>query len=147
VSEWYEEFFGGLYAGILGGGERESVAPGEARLIRRLLRLRRGMRVLDVPCGMGRIAIPLAEAGMAVTGIDLMPAYLRRARRLARTAGVGVRFMQGDMRDIDFHGEFDAVVNWFGSFGYFDEEGNLAFARRGRRTSGRGWNPSSTASA
>jgi SAM-dependent methyltransferase len=79
---------------------------------------------------MGRLTIPLARMGMAMTGVDLTASYLRRARRRARQEGLDVRFIHADMRDIAFEGEFDAAFNWFGSFGYFTDEGNLAFCRR-----------------
>ena len=48
-----------------------------------LLDLPAGSRILDAPCGHGRIARRLAAAGMDVTGVDLTPAYLALAR--ART--------------------------------------------------------------
>jgi SAM-dependent methyltransferase len=86
--------------------------------------------VLDSPCGMGRIAIPLAKLGLRVTGVDLTAAYLRDARRAAKAAGVAAEWVCRDMRDIDFDGEFDAAFNWFGSFGYFSDPDNLAYTRR-----------------
>ena len=46
-----------------------------------LLGLAPGARILDAPCGHGRIARRLAAAGMEVTGVDLTPAYLEQARR------------------------------------------------------------------
>lgn len=128
--EWYETFFAGLYGRVLADAQHEDRAPGEARLVRKLLRLGRGQSVLDVPCGMGRIAIPLAKAGLAVTGVDLRASFCRRARRGAALAGVRARFQAADMLALDFNGEFDAVVNWFTSFGYFSNAGNLAFCRR-----------------
>ncbi len=45
-----------------------------------LLDLPPGSRILDAPCGHGRIARRLAAAGMVVTGVDLTPAYLEQAR-------------------------------------------------------------------
>lgn len=128
--EWFETFFAGLYGRVLGDARHEGPAQAEARLVRKLLRLRKGQSVLDVPCGMGRIAIPLAKAGLAVTGVDLTEAFCRRARRQAALAGVRARFQAADMRALDFDGEFDAAVNWFTSFGYFSDAGNLAFCRR-----------------
>jgi cyclopropane fatty-acyl-phospholipid synthase-like methyltransferase len=99
-------------------------------MVKRLLRVQKGARVLDVPCGMGRITLPLAQMGLVMTGVDLTESYLARARRLAKRAGLDVRFIHSDMRTIDFDGEFDAAFNWFGSFGYFSDAGNLAFCRR-----------------
>lgn len=132
--EWFTRFFDGLYADVLADGVHEDRAPREARLVRRLLRLRRVQRALDIPCGVGRIALRLARMGVSVVGVDLSGPYIRRARRRAREAGIeNARFVQGDMRDIRFDAEFDAALNWFGSFGYFSDRGNLEFCRRVRR--------------
>jgi SAM-dependent methyltransferase len=130
MAEWYDRFFDGLYARVLPRTWDEAATLEQARMVRRLLRLRKGQRVLDVPCGMGRLTIPLARTGLAMTGVDLTASYLRRARRLAREAGLAVRFVESDMRAIDFQEEFHAAFNWFGSFGYFSDAGNLAFCRR-----------------
>jgi len=127
--EWYETFFDGLYGQVLGGGRHEGRAPGEARMIKRLLKLRKGRRVLDCPCGLGRIAFQLARLGLDVTGADLTASYIRRAKRREQKERLGVRFLRRDMRELPFESEFDAVVNWFTSFGYFDDAGNLAAAK------------------
>jgi ubiquinone/menaquinone biosynthesis C-methylase UbiE len=130
---WYETFFEGLYNEILGRGFHEDKAAAEARVVQRALGLRKGRCVLDVPCGMGRLSIPLAKMGLVVTGVDLTPLYIRQARRRARAEGLDIHFIQSDMRAIDFDGEFDAALNWFGSFGYFSAAGNLAFVKRVHR--------------
>jgi len=127
---WYETFFDGLYADVLGRQFDPDRTRGQAAMVKRILRLRQGQRVLDCPCGMGRMTIALAQLGLEMTGVDLTERFLRRARRRARQAGVDVGFRRRDMREIDFAGEFHAVVNWFTSFGYFDEAGDLETARR-----------------
>jgi 2-polyprenyl-3-methyl-5-hydroxy-6-metoxy-1,4-benzoquinol methylase len=128
--EWYRTFFGGLYAEVLPATFAETETLAQARLVKRLLKLRRRQRVLDIPCGQGRVAVPLARMGLDVTGVDLMPGYIRRARRIARRAGVAVAFSTGDMREIDFEEEFHAAFNWFTSFGYFSDVDNLLLCRR-----------------
>jgi ubiquinone/menaquinone biosynthesis C-methylase UbiE len=87
-----------------------------ARLIE-LLRLPVGSKVLDVPCGQGRHARLLAEAGFDVVGLD----YSRHLLQLAKSAGSAVRYVRGDMRRLpaQWTGRFDAVVNLFTSFGFF----------------------------
>jgi SAM-dependent methyltransferase len=68
--------------------------------------------------------------GLTMTGADLTASYVRKARRLAREAGVDVRFHTSDMREIQFEGEFHAAFNWFSSFGYFSDADNLQVCRR-----------------
>lgn len=129
-TEWFEKFFAGLYTDILARQFTPAQSAAQARLAREALTLKRGARVLDVPCGMGRLSIPLAAMGMEVTGVDLMPHYVSRARRAAKKARVRARFAVADMRKLDYDGEFDAVVNWFTSFGYFSDADNALFLQR-----------------
>ncbi|MBN1942079.1 MAG: class I SAM-dependent methyltransferase [Phycisphaerae bacterium] len=128
-SRWYETFFGGLYTQVLGGENPEGRAAEESRMIKKVLRLRKGRRVLDCPCGMGRISFNLAKLGLDITGADLTALYIRRARKRAKEQKLDIPFLRCDMRELPFENEFDAVVNWFTSFGYFDEAGNLQAAR------------------
>jgi SAM-dependent methyltransferase len=98
----------------------------EADLIVRLGGLQPGEEVLDAPCGHGRLSNRLAARGMRVTGIDASPLFLDRARTEAAGLGVEVSYVEGDMRSMPFAGRFDALVNWFTSFGYHDDETNRA---------------------
>ena len=127
---WHESFFEGLYGRVLAGQFDEAASLEQARLVRRLLRLRRGERVLDIPCGQGRLTVPLAETGLLMTGLDRTAGYLCRARRAAKRAGVRACFLCADMRAIAFDAEFDAAFNWFSSFGYFSDAENAAFLER-----------------
>ncbi len=85
--------------------------------------------VLDCPCGHGRIANALAERGARVTGIDQSALFLDVARADAQRRAVDVEYVHGDMRELSWRDRFDGVVNWFTSFGYFDDETNVAVAR------------------
>lgn len=76
-------------------------------------------RVLDVPCGTGRIAVPLAGRGFDVAGLDISEAVLS----VARAAGPGLDLRQGDMRELPWpDGSFDAVLNLWTAFGYFETQ-------------------------
>jgi ubiquinone/menaquinone biosynthesis C-methylase UbiE len=81
-----------------------------------------GSRILDAPCGHGRIARRLAAAGMEVTGVDVTPAYLRHARADLAMPPNAVTYVQGDVRVLPVDGPFDAVVCWLNSFGYYDDD-------------------------
>ena len=120
--EWYRSFFGQDYLDVYGHLLTEESSQTEADFVIRALDLKPGDRVLDLCCGTGRHAVLLAKAGLEVTGLDMSEEYLALARSAAREAGVEVRFVQGDMREIPYKGEFDAVVNMFTAFGYFDED-------------------------
>jgi len=108
----------------------DEMPPEQVRFIRRALRLRKGQRVLDVPCGAGRTSLALAKLGVEVTGVELRSKFANRAKRRFRKAGLPGTFLVGDMRELDYDGEFHAVVNWFGSFGYFSDAEDLDMLRR-----------------
>ena len=89
-----------------------------------------GARVLDAPCGFGRHSVEFARRGFPVTGVDFSETELDRARKAATEAGVPVRLVCQDIRDMEFPGEFDLAVNLFSSIGYFsDDEDRLVIDR------------------
>ncbi|HKB20338.1 MAG TPA: class I SAM-dependent methyltransferase [Gaiellaceae bacterium] len=96
----------------------------EVELVWKLLELEPGLELLDLACGHGRIANPLAERGLLVTGLDATPLFLDLAREDAAERGVGVEYVEGDMRSIPWVDRFDRVLCWFTSFGYFSDEEN-----------------------
>lgn len=76
-------------------------------------------KILDLACGFGRHAIPLAEQGHDVTGLDYSQDFINRAKEKNSPAN----FVQGDMRKLPFEDvTFDYVINMFTSFGYFKKE-------------------------
>lgn len=100
-------------------------------------------RLLDVCCGDGRHARPLALAGYAVTGIDAHPRLIARAREQWRdhdAVAFGISD-DADPRSPVFHIEdaralhhlddtFDGVICMWSSYGYYDDETNTAILRR-----------------
>ena len=116
--EWWKDFFDPAFY-TPGDEFHLRGAPKEARLIRRALGLRRGLRVLDLCCGTGRHSLELAAGGCRVVGVDASEPYLRRAAREARRRRLDASFLLGDMRRLAFRAEFDAAFNFFTSFGYF----------------------------
>lgn len=96
----------------------------EVELVWKLLELEPGVELLDLACGHGRIANPLAERGVRVTGLDATPLFLELARNDAADRGVEVEYIEGDMRSIPWVERFDRVLCWFTSFGYFSDDEN-----------------------
>lgn len=113
----FEEVFGDDYLHFYAGILTDELSDRQADLVAKLLELEPGQRVLDCPCGHGRIANRLAARGAEVVGVDITPHFLD----VARQANAGVDYRLGDMRALDFDSEFDAVINVFTSFGYFDD--------------------------
>jgi 2-polyprenyl-3-methyl-5-hydroxy-6-metoxy-1,4-benzoquinol methylase len=88
--------------------------PPAAELVRRASP-RAGQRVLDVACGTGVVAVTAARLGARVTGLDLTPELLERARENARIAAVDIEWHQGDVEQLPFaDGTYDMVLSQFG---------------------------------
>ena len=121
-SNWYTEFFNEDYPKIYCERLSQEATERETAFVVEALGLQEGDRVLDLACGHGRHAVALAQRGMGVTGQDLNEDYLRMARENANREGVEIETVHGDMRRIPFTDEFDAVINMFTAFGYFDSE-------------------------
>jgi ubiquinone/menaquinone biosynthesis C-methylase UbiE len=117
---WYEQSFGADYLTIY--KHRDCThAKQEVRQMIDWLRLPRGAKVLDLCCGMGRHSFTLAEFGFEVTGLDLSEVLLTEAKKGDHS--FRVKWLQGDMRHVPLPCvRFDAVVNLFTSFGYFDDD-------------------------
>ena len=130
MPEWFHRFFTGLYGQVLAHQFDEKRSLEDARTVKRLVRARKGQKVLDVPCGIGRLTIPLARMGLEMTGVDFTASFIRKARRLTRKEGLEVRYIVRDMREIEFNDEFDAALNFFTSIGYASDADDLEFCRR-----------------
>ncbi len=118
---WYETFFDREWLDCVARTPQaaESALP-QVEFVVGELGLEPGARVLDLACGHGRHAVELARRGYRVTGLDLSERSLVLAREAA--AGLEIEFVHADMRELDYEGEFDAVVNLFTAFGYFEDE-------------------------
>ncbi|MFA5141269.1 MAG: methyltransferase domain-containing protein [Elusimicrobiota bacterium] len=108
-----------------------AAAPGEVKFLMKAMGLKKGTRLLDLCCGVGRHSLLLAKRGVRVTGVDYSIPYLLEARRLARKMGLDIDFQREDMRKLRFRGQFDCAINLFTSFGYFAKEADDLKTLRG----------------
>jgi SAM-dependent methyltransferase len=93
----------------------EAVTTREAARLVKHAGVRTGHRVLDVACGTGVVAITAARLGVRVTGLDLTPELLKRARENAGIADVTVDWHEGDAEQLPFgDADFDVVLSQFG---------------------------------
>lgn len=139
-SEWWTTFFEGQALELWRRAHTLDVTRGQANDIARALGIGHGTEVLDVPCGNGRIALELAAKGARVRGLDRSAEFIREGRRHARERGLELELVQGDMRALPWQEAFDAALCVGNSFGYMDDEGNLAFlaaVARALRSGGR----------
>lgn len=93
----------------------KSIEQGAEEFVGRL-NLRPGVKVLDVACGTGNLAIPAAKAGADVTGIDIAPNLIEQAQARAAAIGVNAVFEVGDAEALPYDdNSFDIVMTMFGA--------------------------------
>lgn len=106
-------------------GKREAA---ELAKLYRKFGVRPNDRILDLCCGIGRVAVPLAKLGYRVIGVDIAPEYVKRARENAMSSGVvrRTKFVVGDYRDISSaltdEEPLSGILNTYTSMGYYGRE-------------------------
>jgi len=114
---WFRDWFGETYLDVYPHRDREEARRAVELFVDAAGLGRAGGRVLDLACGAGRHLTPLAEAGFRPIGLDLSRPLLRRA-----AASFGGPLVRADMRAVPLaSGSMDAVVQFFTSFGYFED--------------------------
>ncbi|HLX70035.1 MAG TPA: class I SAM-dependent methyltransferase, partial [Verrucomicrobiae bacterium] len=90
-------------------------AKGAEEFVNRLA-ISPGMRVLDVACGTGNLAIPAARRGAQVTGVDIAPNLVEQARQRAAAENLPATFEEGDAEQLRYpDAQFDLVMTMFGA--------------------------------
>ena len=120
VKEWFSTWFDSPYYHILYAQRDEVEAAAFIRSLQSKLKLHPGAQVLDVACGKGRHDITLHDLGLHVKAFDLSPSNIEQAQAFATD---NLSFFVHDVRNAlspEFH--FDAIFNFFTSFGYFDSQ-------------------------
>jgi 2-polyprenyl-3-methyl-5-hydroxy-6-metoxy-1,4-benzoquinol methylase len=126
-SDWWESFFEGVAVDMWLRALPPEHTEREAESLARTLAVPKGARLLDVPCGGGRLSLALAQQGYQLTGVDWSLEFLDHARSC--DTDHGVTWERRDMRDLPWRARFDGAFCVGNSFGYLDDEGNAAFLR------------------
>jgi SAM-dependent methyltransferase len=132
------EVFGSVYANSYDVFYRDKDYAAECALIEDIFQKygKGSIRsVLDLGCGTGNHAIPLARHGYEVAGVERSESMLAHARRKAEDAlpGRALHFQQGDIRDVDLGKQFDAALMMFAVLGYQVENADVLAALRTAR--------------
>lgn len=142
MTKWWDEsagFFGEFYmygdASVEGHLVAKKLSLDERTMyevsgVVRLLKAVQSESILDVPCGYGRHSIELAKRGFSVHGIDINAVHLNAASKQANSANLKIQFTKQCMLDLSLNDQYDAVINMFYSFGFFDtDEENMQVLR------------------
>jgi SAM-dependent methyltransferase len=117
--EWFETWFDTPYYKMLYQNRDDSEAKRFLNVLLDYINLPPNASVLDVACGTGRYTSFLAERGYNAVGIDLSYNNIEHASMLESE---NLTFFMHDMREIFYVNYFDAVFNFYTSFGYFSSE-------------------------
>ncbi|MCK0131764.1 class I SAM-dependent methyltransferase [Flavobacteriaceae bacterium F08102] len=118
VDPWFIEWFDSPYYHILYDHRDHREAEFFMKNLVAYLQLKKGEKILDLPCGKGRHALYLNKLGYDVIGADLSENSIRYAKQFENEQ---LKFEQHDMRE-PFTTKFKAIFNLFTSFGYFDSQ-------------------------
>lgn len=125
---WYHDFFYGLPQDAWKAAQTEEQTHLELELLVETLEFGPGDRLLDVFCGYGRHALPLARLGARVTGVDIAEADTAELRTSAGKLPVEV--ITDDVLTVDLPGDFDAAYCLGNSFSFFPRPDMLRFLSR-----------------
>jgi ubiquinone/menaquinone biosynthesis C-methylase UbiE len=123
--KWWENYFDETYLKIYSFIDTPEANRKQVEFIEKVLELNKEHKILDLACGQGRHAIELAKRGYNITGLDYSDYLLRVAKEKALKEKVNIKFIKGDMRNLPFANEFNAIYMFFSSFGYFSDEDNF----------------------
>ena len=132
------EVFGYIYADAYDPVYHDKDYAAECDLIERLFQTYGDgpiRSVLDLGCGTGNHAIPLAQRGYEVVGVDRSESMLAHARRKAAglSSDCDVAFHQGDLRSVDLQRHLDTALMMFAVLGYQIENADVLSALKTAR--------------
>lgn len=120
--EWFQdESLWELTHPILFTPELWEAATANIGKLRTVLHLDPPATILDLCCGPGRYAIPLAAQGYQVTAVDRTRFFLNELQTRSAEASVDIEIVESDMRAFCRPNAFDAAINMLTSFGYLDD--------------------------
>jgi len=125
ANQWYQEFFSGAALDLWRNAKSAEETEDECAFLQEVLEVSEGAHLLDVPCGNGRLSVPIAKASFKVTGLDFCKEFVLEASRAAKIAKLDserLQFVQDDMRTMAFAQKFDGAFCMGNSFGYFDRD-------------------------
>lgn len=116
--EWFSDWFSTPYYTILYQHRNETEAKEFLQTLTQHLQCKKNSKMLDVGCGEGRHAAFLQQLQFNVSGFDISPLHIKKAKQ---RNGL-VHFFVHDMRLTFPENNFNYVFNLFTSFGYFNDE-------------------------
>jgi len=131
---WWQNFFYGIALDLWRAAVTPEQTRAEADFIIQQLKVTAGAKLLDVPCGNGRLSLELAGRGYQLTGLDFASEFIAEAKAKSAAADLSVYWHEQEMRDLPWQEEFDGAFCFGNSFGYLEEQENEDFLKAVSRT-------------
>ena len=129
--DWWQTLYDDTVAALLLVRRDPAETAATVRFLVERLGLRPGATAFDQCCGVGSLALPLAESGVRVFGVDQSEGYVRRAAEEADRRRLPCRFAAADALAFTAPEPCDAAFNWNTSFGnHADDDRNRDMLRR-----------------
>jgi SAM-dependent methyltransferase len=127
---WYENFFSGINCEMWEKAIPEDWTQKEVSFLVDVLQIGNGGSILDIPCGTGRLAMPLAKKGFQVTGVDISKEFIKGLAHRVKVENLSIQGIQGNILTLPLTGSFDGAYCMGNSFGYFDYQGMNVFIQK-----------------
>jgi SAM-dependent methyltransferase len=128
-TNWWENFFHGIALDFWRAAVSPEQTRAEANFLQQHLQVSEAARVLDVPCGGGRLALELAARGCNLTGVDISSEFIAEATSASAARNLQIEWFNQDMRELPWPDTFDGAFSCGNSFGYLDDQGNAEFLK------------------
>ena len=127
---WYEHFFTGINCEMWERAIPDNLTAKEVDFLIDVMNVKPGSELLDIPCGFGRLSIPLAKRGFKLTGVDISEQFITGFKNKIKGNDIPIRILQGNILSLEIPGSYDGAFCMGNSFGYFDYQGMEIFVKK-----------------
>lgn len=120
MKDWWKNFFNAEFSQLWLKCDPERMQR-VVNFICGALALKAGDAVFDQCCRTGEVSFALAAKGIRTFGVDYNSNYIKLAKENAKRLGASCEFIEGDAREYCPEIKCNAAINWYSSFGFFDE--------------------------
>jgi len=133
MEDWFSNWFDENYLKYNLITQSEVLTKKQVDFIIDVLSLKENHRILDLGCGIGRHLVEFGKRGIKGVGIDFNKQFINIAKK-NKQKNKDIKFINIDLRKINFIDEFDAAISIWTSFGYFKDEENIDLLKKVNRS-------------